>query len=247
MPLVAAVDDRPRRVRHVGLLDQPLGDVDEVVVPLPVAPLRLRDAPPRERVVLERPQPRALRVPIEVHPELQDRPRRRRPACARRPRSAPSGAELGARRAAVDAVDERRTVPRAQEEADLAARRQRQPVAPERRALALVLRRFVERAVDDPAWVHPLVEQVHGLALAGAVDAAEQHDEREGVWPSGPAGRSAVPSAAWRPRRRIRSWTPAASAGRFANGLRERRAALTHAPASRTPRRPRGCGVPTSR
>jgi hypothetical protein len=32
---------------------------------------------------------------------------------------------------------------------------------------------------DDVAWVHPLVEQVHRLALAGALDAADQHEHGE--------------------------------------------------------------------
>jgi hypothetical protein len=78
-----------------------------------------------------------------------------------------------------DAIEQRLRVPGTQKEPDPTARRQRQPESPERRPLPLVLGGLIERPVHDPPGVHPLVEQAHGFALARAIDAAEDHDDRE--------------------------------------------------------------------
>ena len=75
-------------------------------------------------------------------------------------------------------------------------RRQVAPEAPVVRPLALLVRRLPEGARHDPARIHPLVEQVDALALAGAVDAAEQDDDRR---PGAPrAARRCASSSDWR-------------------------------------------------
>ncbi len=53
------------------------------------------------------------------------------------------------------------------------------PVAPHRRAIALLVRGGVEGAREDVARVHPLVEQVDGLALARPAHPGDQDDHRE--------------------------------------------------------------------
>ena len=49
-------------------------------------------------------------------------------------------------------------------------------------AVALVVGERPERMGADVAGVHPLVEEVDGLALAGAVDAVHEDDHRELVF-----------------------------------------------------------------
>src|SRR5262245_21749647 len=70
-------------------------------------------------------------------------------------------------------------VPRAEEEPDAALWGQVAPEAPVFRPLALFLGRRSVGARDQPARIHPLAEQVDALALAGAVDAAEDNDYRK--------------------------------------------------------------------
>src|SRR5262249_6397118 len=77
------------------------------------------------------------------------------------------------------AIDDRRRVPGTEQDADAALRRERHPVTPHRWALRFVLARRWERDGADFPRIHPLVQEVHGLALAGAVDATDDHDDGE--------------------------------------------------------------------
>ena len=139
----------------------------------------LRDPPPLQRVLLERLQPLLLRLLAQVHPELHDD----RAVVGQRPLEGGNLVEqrVELRRAscAGHAVENRRGIPGAQEHREAAARGQVAPVAPQPRPLALLTRRVGVAACDDPARVHPLVEQVGRLALARRIDAGEQDDDRE--------------------------------------------------------------------
>ena len=81
--------------------------------------------------------------------------------------------------AAHDAAQDRIGVPRAEDDADLSLRRHRLPETPHLGAVALDVAQRAEGVGVDVARVHPFVEEVHGLALAGAVDAVHEHDDGE--------------------------------------------------------------------
>ncbi|MNC41854.1 hypothetical protein D3C75_906410 [compost metagenome] len=70
-------------------------------------------------------------------------------------------------------------VPVAEKHAGAPLGRQASPVAPERRTRQLLVGLLVEGLDLDQPRVHPLVEQLDRLALAGALDAVEQHDQRK--------------------------------------------------------------------
>jgi len=70
-------------------------------------------------------------------------------------------------------------VPGAEEHTDLALGRQRAPEPPHRRALAFLVRLFSHRMRLDMARIHPRIEQVDCLALARAIHAAGQNNDRE--------------------------------------------------------------------
>ena len=152
--------------------------VDEATVHLPVLPLLLCDAPASQRIFLESLQPGLLRALIEMHPELQDERAVIREAALEVDDLIEPRAELGPVDPPVDPVDQRSGVPGAQEEPDAALRRQVAPEPPVLRTLALFFRRLPVGTGQQPARIHPLVEQVHALALAGAVHAAKKDDDR---------------------------------------------------------------------
>ena len=78
-----------------------------------------------------------------------------------------------------DAIENRRGIPGAEKDGDAPARGQVAPVPPQPRTLTLIARRVGIAPGEDPAGIHPLVEQVGRLALARCVDASEQDDHRE--------------------------------------------------------------------
>ncbi|MNN31684.1 hypothetical protein D3C81_1453810 [compost metagenome] len=70
-------------------------------------------------------------------------------------------------------------VPVAEEDADPSLGRQLAPEAPLGRTGKLLVAGLEEALHVDQPRVHPLVEQLDRLALAGALDAVEQHDQRK--------------------------------------------------------------------
>ena len=176
---VGALHHRPRGLGGAGAAQRVLGALPEPVVVLEPLPIGLGDPPARRRVLLERGQPRLLRRLRQVEPELQHQHAvaDQHPLMPRdRLQPLVEGRRL---QRAADAVDDRLGVPRAEQDADVTFRGQCVPEPPHRRALAGVLVRRAEGVGVDVARVHPLVEQVHRLSLACAVDAADQHQHRE--------------------------------------------------------------------
>ena len=127
----------------------------------------------------QRPKARLLRRFRQVHPELQDQ-RAVIGECALEAGDALELlVEVGAVAAAVDTIEHRARIPRAQEQGDAAVSGQVPPVAPVLRPFGLFIRWLRVGACLDPARVHPAVQQVDRLALSRAVDAGKDDDHRE--------------------------------------------------------------------
>src|SRR5690606_18497784 len=73
------------------------------------------------------------------------------------------------------ALDHRPGVPGAKQNTDLAARRQRLPVAPHIGMLALFFGKRTECLGADMAWIHPFIQGIDHFTLAGTLYAANQH------------------------------------------------------------------------
>ena len=130
VPFVNAFDNRPERLGGAGALDRTLRRLDERPVHAPVLPLLFRDAPARERVPFELLQALLLRVPSQMHPELQDqRAIVGQPLLERRDAREPDVERRGLA-VALNPLHDRRRIPRLQEQADPAAGRKGLPVAP---------------------------------------------------------------------------------------------------------------------
>ena len=172
-------DDRPRRLHRAGPLQSALGGRDELVVHPPVLPLPLGHAPARQRILLELAQMLLLSVLPQVHPELEDQ----RTVVGERPLEAADAiellVELRAAVAAIDTIEKRTRVPRAEEQAEAALPGEVAPVAPVLGTLALFIGRLAICACDDPARIHPLVQQIDGFSFACTVDSLEDDDDRE--------------------------------------------------------------------
>ena len=129
------------------------------------------------RMFLQRLQALLLRLSVEVHPELEDQ----RTVVGERALERRDAREPPVERARPDApvgaVQQRRGIPGAEEEAEPPPRRQVAPIAPELGPLPFFLSEPVVGVGDDAARVEPFREQVDRLSLAGAVDAGEQHDD----------------------------------------------------------------------
>jgi hypothetical protein len=168
----------PGRVVAAGAAQHALAKAHEAVVGFRLLPVQRADAPAVQRVVLQRLEPRLHLLLGQVEPELDDQ----RAFVAQHLLQA-LGAGDGlvehgvlerpcTRPAASGCTSCRRTRPSA-------LWRQGPPVAPGRWARQLFVGLLVEGAHLDQARVHPLVEQLDRLALAGAFDAVDQHDHRE--------------------------------------------------------------------
>ena len=79
-----------------------------------------------------------------------------------------------------DAVEDRVAVPGAEQDADAPLGRQGLPVAPHAGAFAFRFRHVAECRGQDVPRVHPFVQHVQRLALAGAIHAADDDQQREG-------------------------------------------------------------------
>ena len=139
----------------------------------------LGHAPGGARIGLELAQPLPLPRARQVQPELQQQRALVHQHGLEAVDLVETLVELDARHLAVDALGDGRRVPGAGERARPPPRRQRAPVAPHVRPLALLVggRREGERA--QVARVHPLVELRQRLALAGPVDARDEQQHRK--------------------------------------------------------------------
>src|SRR4029453_14940701 len=84
------------------------------------------------------------------------------------------GPELDAAQPPMNTVDERTRVPGAQKKANAPLRRQVPPEPPVLGTLALLVGWLSVGSRQQPARIHPLVEKVDALALAGAVNTAKK-------------------------------------------------------------------------
>ena len=124
--LVAALDDHPGRLARCWCCGWPVRPQHEPLVHLPVLPVDLRDAPPCQGVLLQRLEPPALSLLVEMHPELADE----RPIVGQRPFELDDARELVLESDRPDApmsAIEHARVPGPEEQADPAARRQLPP------------------------------------------------------------------------------------------------------------------------
>ena len=176
---VRALDHDPRRVRGAGLAQRALAHLVEPVVQLVVLPVALGDAPARLRVLLQRLQALLLALFREMEPELEHQ----RALVGEHLLEAHvlfhRLVERGVAGLAVGARENRERIPRAEEDAGLSLGRQVAPEMPHRRMLALFLGRLAQRVGGDVARIHPLLQQVDGLALAGAVHAVDEDEQGE--------------------------------------------------------------------
>src|SRR6185312_10413199 len=175
--MVASLDHLPRRLARARLPQRILGNVHELVVMLEALPVSRPDAPRGRLVPGEVLQALLLRLLRKVEPELHEE----RALGDQHPLEVPDALEapreLAAFLVAHHALQDRIGVPGAEKDADVSLRRKLPPEAPHFGPLALELGRRPERARADMARVHPFVEEVHGLALAGAIHPVyEDHD-----------------------------------------------------------------------
>ena len=131
------------------------------------------------RMPLQRFQALLLRLPIEMHPELEDQGAVVGEGPLERGNAREAPVERARPDAPVGAVQQGRGIPGAEEEPEAPARRQVAPVAPELGALPFLLGQPVIGVGDDSARIEPFREQVDRFPLARAVDAGEQHDGRK--------------------------------------------------------------------
>ena len=179
--VVGALDDGPRGMGGIGDAQHVAGNRLQLVVGLEAVPARLGHPPGRTRVLFHRLQAYLLRILGEVEPELEHQ----RPLVDEHGLEAVDFVEqllhLGALHLLLDTIGDRLRIPGAGEDADLPLRRQRPPVAPHEGALALLVGRRREGERRDVARVHPRIEEVDRLALAAAIDAADEDDHRKFV------------------------------------------------------------------
>ena len=174
---VRAIDDQPRRFAGAGGAQHVPGDLAIAVVLVVVVPVALGDAPARARVLLERLQPRLLPVLGQMEPELHQQHAFAREHGLEAADLVQALVELGLLAVLAHPLADRLGVPVVEHHADPAARRQRPPEAPHEGALGLLGGGRVEGPGLDVARIHPFVEQVDGLALAGLVHTVDQdHD-----------------------------------------------------------------------
>lgn len=156
-----------------------LGGIGEPVVLAEQVPLAVTHAPPGAFVGRERLEPFALLLLGEVKPELHQQHAFVTEHLLEAVHLGDALVELGLADGAERAVENGLAVPRAEEDADAPLRRQPLPETPHGRPRALLVAGLVERVRDDVARVHPLVEQVDGLALACAFDATDEYQHGE--------------------------------------------------------------------
>lgn len=87
--------------------------------------------------------------------------------------------QIGLFGTAVDAIFEHLAIPIAEEDAGLALRWQTSPIAPGRRMREFFIGGHVEAVDANQPRVHPFTEQFDRLALAGALDAVDQDQQRK--------------------------------------------------------------------
>ena len=173
---VGARHHDPGRLAGRGLAQERVGHLDEALVELEVFQVALRHPPARLRIARQFLHALSLLAPRQVKPVLEHQHAFVAEHFLEALDLADLARELTLADLPFDALDDRHGVPGTEKDADLALGRQRAPEAPQRRPLVLFVRGVEECAGEDVARVHPLVEQVHRLALARALDTGDQDE-----------------------------------------------------------------------
>ncbi|MND79280.1 hypothetical protein D3C80_710130 [compost metagenome] len=176
---VEALDHMPWRIVAAGTAQHPLAEAHEAVIGLRLLPVQRADPPTVQGVVLQRLEARLHLFLGQVKPELDDQ----RAFIAQHLFQALGTIDrLVQHRVVEHPVDtalQHLAVPVAKHHAHAPLGRQLPPKAPGRRPGHFLIGLLVEGAHLDQARVHPFVEQLDRLALAGAFDAIDQHDDRK--------------------------------------------------------------------
>ena len=176
---IAPIDDDPGRFTSTGMPQHPLGNIVEAVVVLEEQPVPLGDAPASLRVLLECLETLLLSSAGEVEPELDQQHALAHQHGFETIDLVEALIEFGFLGLLEDTVSQRLGIPVSKQYADLPLGRQGAPEAPHEWPLTLFFGRSIESVRNDMPRIHPFVEQVHGLALARAVDAVHQHHRGE--------------------------------------------------------------------
>ncbi|MNJ34118.1 hypothetical protein D3C77_288170 [compost metagenome] len=169
----------PGRVIAAGLAQHPFAEAHETVVGFRLLPVQRADTPAVQRVVLERLEPGLHLFLGQVEPELEDQRAFVTEHFFQALGTANGLVEYGILELAMHPALQHLAVPVAEKHANAPLGRQCAPVAPGRWPGKLLIGLLVEGAHFDQARVHPLVEQLYRLALAGAFNAVDQHNHRE--------------------------------------------------------------------
>ena len=151
----------------------------ELVVDLETFPVQFGHAPARLGVLLQRLETFFLCFLGKVEPELDDQRPFVRQHLLETIDLLDALGEGGVTGAAHHALDDGGGVPGTEEDADGTLGRQGTPETPHGRARSFFVGHLAHRMHPDMTRVHPLVQQVDGLALAGAVHPSNQDDDRK--------------------------------------------------------------------
>src|SRR5262249_1406755 len=176
---VGALDHGPLRFGGARLPEDARADLLELVVLVVALPVLGRHAPARLRVLLELLETLFLRLLRDVEPQLHDERAVVREHALHAHDLFDPVLELALSHVPAHAREDRVRVPVAEEDAYFALLGHPLPEAPHPRPARLLLAHRPEGVRFDVAWVHPLVQEVDGLALAGAFDAVHEDDDRE--------------------------------------------------------------------
>ena len=172
---VGGLDDVPWGVRCVGAAQRAFGGLDELGVELVVLPVVRRDA----AHLLQFADTLLLLLPRQMQPEFHKKRAIVGVHFLEVGDAVQGGVEPAALGLAVDALDDRLAVPRAEENPDASAAGEGAPETPEFRAFALLVAQLPERMGGHAAGVEPLVQAVDQLAFARAVGAGYDEDDRK--------------------------------------------------------------------
>ncbi|MNX95577.1 hypothetical protein D3C86_1278560 [compost metagenome] len=172
-------DHMPGCIDATGTAQHPLAILHEPVIGFRLLPVQRADAPAVQRVVGQRLEPCLHLLLGKVKPELEDQ----RTFIAEHLFQALGGIDRLVQsrilELAMDPPLQHLAVPVAEENPHAPLGREHPPVPPGRWPRQFFVGLLIERADLDQARVHPLVEHLDRLTLAGTFDAIDQNDHRE--------------------------------------------------------------------
>ncbi len=174
---VHTLDHMPGRILAAGTAQDPFAEAHELVVSLGLLPVQRADAPAVQRIVLEGLEAQLHLFFGQVKPEFEDQRAFIAKHLFQTFGAADGLIKHGVLEAPVNPVLEHLAVPVAEENTHAALGRQLPPVTPYGRVSEFFVGLLIEGTHLDQARVHPLAEQLDGLALACAFYAVDQHDD----------------------------------------------------------------------